>query len=130
MSAFCRIQRTMSLLASTRPLLALALIATSFAAAAAQARLGFAVSAETDGFFSTTLKQVKIKSVVPGAPADKAGLMAGDEVEAVDDVPVAGANGTKIMDIVHAVQPGQHLRLKVRRAGAEQMVDIVGGAPQ
>jgi hypothetical protein len=34
------------------------------------------------------------------------------------------------MDIVHAVQPGQHIRLKVSRAGVEHLVDIVGGEPK
>jgi putative serine protease PepD len=118
----------MSLRPFAKPLLALAAIAAACSVHAAQARLGFAVSAETDGFFSTTLKQVKITSVVPGAPAEQAGLQAGDEVEAVNDVQVAGASGSKIMDMVHAVQPGDHLRLKVRRGGAERMIDIVGAA--
>jgi C-terminal processing protease CtpA/Prc len=115
---------------SHRYLLALVALAASFSVHAAQARLGFTVSAETDGFFSTTLKQVKITSVVPGAPAEQAGLQAGDDVEAVNDVPVAGSSGSKIMDMVHAVRPGDHLRLKVRRKGAEQLVDIVGATPQ
>jgi C-terminal processing protease CtpA/Prc len=111
-------------------MLALTALAASIGAYAAQGRLGFKVSAETDGFFSTTLKQVKIVEVMPGAPAEKAGLMAGDEVEAVDDIPVVGTSGSKIMDRVHAVQPGEHLRLKVRRGEAERVVDIVAGASQ
>lgn len=114
----------------SRRLLVLAAIAVSFSASAAQGSLGFAVSASTDGFFSRTLKEVKVTSVVPGAPADKAGLRAGDDVQAVDDVPVAGTSGSRILDIVHGVQPGQHLRLKVRRDGAERVVDIVASAPR
>ncbi len=115
---------------SARYLLALAAIAVSIGAHAAQGRLGFAVSAETDGLFSTTLKKIRITSVVHDAPAEQAGLREGDDVEAVNDVPVAGTSGSKIMDIVHAVQPGDHLRLKVLRGGVEHLVDIVGGPPK
>jgi len=110
-----------------RHLLVLAALAASFCACAAQARLGFSVSVSTDGLFSSTLKQVTITAVTPGAPAEAAGLLVGDDVEAVNDVPIVGTSGSKIMDIIHAVQPGEHLRLKVRRKDAERLVDIVGG---
>ncbi len=80
--------------------------------------------------FSTTLKDVKITAVVAGAPAEQAGLLAGDDVESVNDVPIIGTSGSTIMDMIHAVQPGQHIRLKIRRAGAEHLIDIVGGAPK
>ncbi len=109
-------------------LLLLAAALVSFAALAASARLGFSVSVETDGFLSRTLKQVKITTVVAGAPAEQAGLKVGDDVESINDTPIVGTNGSKIMDIVHGVQPGEHLKLKVMRGGAERVIDIVGGS--
>ena len=84
---------------TVRTLAALAAVALSFGAFAAQARLGFAVAASTDGF-----------------------------IESINDVRIAGADGSKIMDMVHAVQPGGHLKLTVLRGGVEHVVDIVGGA--
>ncbi len=120
----------MSSVSSARHFLALAAIAVSCCAHAAQARLGFSVSVATESMFSTTLKQVQITAVVAGAPADQAGLLVGDDVESVNDVPVIGTSGSKIMDIVHSVQPGEHIRLKVRRGGSEHLIDIVGGAPK
>lgn len=42
---------------------------------------------ETDGLFSTTLKKVTIATVKPGLPAEKAGLLAGDEIVAANDTP-------------------------------------------
>lgn len=120
----------MSSTSSARNLLVLAAVAVSCSVYAAQGRLGFAVSAETDGLFSTTLKKIRITSVVHDAPAEQAGLREGDDVESVNDVPVAGTSGPRIMDMVHAVQPGQHLQLKVLRGGVEHLVDIVAGAPK
>jgi C-terminal processing protease CtpA/Prc len=119
---------TMPSLSSARYLCALTAIAVSCSAHAAQGRMGFSIAAETDGMFSTTLKAVKISAVVHDAPAEQAGLLAGDDVQSVNDVPVAGTSGPKIMDMVHAVQPGEHLRLKVKRGGAEHLIDIVAGA--
>lgn len=120
----------MSSLRSVRFLVALAAVVASFSASAVQGRLGFSVAVETDGFFSSTLKQVKITAVTAGAPAEQAGLLVGDSVESINDVAIVGTSGTKVMDMVHAVQPGEHLRLKVLRGGAEHLVDIVGGAPK
>ena len=78
--------------------------------------------------FSKTLKQIKVTAIVHGAPAEQAGLQVGDDVQAINDTPVAGASGPAIMDAVKGVQPGQHLRMKVKRGGAEKVIDIVAGA--
>jgi len=110
---------------SLKCLVLLAAATVSLAASAAQGRLGFSVSVETDGLFSRTLKQVRITAVTKGAPAEQAGLQVGDDVQAVNDTPIPGANGSAIMDIVHGTQPGQHLRMKVLRGGAEKVIDIV-----
>src|ERR1700757_2474373 len=117
----------MPLRSTARSLVLLAAVAVSASAFAEQGRLGFSVAADTDGLFSRTLKSLKITAVAAGAPAEQAGLKAGDEIETLDDITIAGADGSKLMDKVHAIQPGQHLHLKVRRDGAERQIDIVAG---
>ena len=119
----------MSVLRFARSVVLLAAVAVSASAFAEQGRLGFSVAADTDGMFSHTLKSLKITAVAAGAPAEQAGLKVGDEIVALGDVTIAGADGSKLMDMVHGIQPGQHLKLKVRRAGADQLVDIVAGPP-
>jgi C-terminal processing protease CtpA/Prc len=105
----------------------LAILGASMAAHAGPGRLGFSTEVETDGFFSTTLRRITIVSVAPDAPAQKAGLQSGDDVVAVNDVPISGTSGLRVKDIVQGVKPGDHLRLKVRRADGEHLVDIVAG---
>ena len=117
----------MSVRSTVRSLVLIAAVAVSASAFAEQGRLGFSVAADTDGFLSHTLKSLKITAVTAGAPAEQAGLKAGDEVVTLDDVAIAGADGSKLMDLVHGTQPGQHLRLKVKRDGAERSIDIVAG---
>ena len=54
-----------------------------------------------------------IRSVQPGAPAAKAGLQSGDEIAAIDDLPMRNA-----ADVVAAIDRkgvGQQLTLSIRR---------------
>jgi len=104
-----------------------ALAAGSGAHAAGKPLIGISFSVETDGFFSTTLKKVTITEVKPGAPAAQAGLQVGDDVVAANDLPIAGTPGSKLSAMIGAAKPGDHLRLRVQRGGAEQQVDIVVG---
>ena len=114
-----------------RPLAFALSAALLFAASAAQAAgkpsIGLSLSVETDGFFSTTLKKVTITAVKPGLPAEKAGLQAGDEVVAANDLPIAGTAGSKLSELMENVRPGDHLRLRVHRGAGEQVVDITVG---
>jgi C-terminal processing protease CtpA/Prc len=113
----------------TRPLLAFA--CTALVALAAQAAgkpsIGFSLAVETDGFFSTTLKKVTITAVKPGLPAEKAGLQAGDEIVAANDLPIAGTPGAKLSALMDNIKPGDHLKLRVHRGSGEQLADVVVG---
>lgn len=94
----------------------------------AKARLGFGVAVATDGFFSTTLAEVKVASVAPGSPSQKAGLQVGDVILELDGKPIKGASGPALKKTLGAVKPGQRVRLKVQRAGAGVVtVEIVAG---
>jgi len=112
-----------------RTVLALSVIAlaSTVAHAAGKPVIGISFSIETDGFFSTTLKKVTITSVKPGLPAEKAGLLAGDEVVSANEIPIAGTPGSKLSDVIGNAKPGDHLKLRVHRGGADQLFDIVVG---
>jgi hypothetical protein len=59
---------------------------------------------------------VTVRRVVPGSPAEKAGLAAGDELVAIDGHPVATPQ--EVAAIVGAHEPGDEIELRVRRDGA------------
>jgi len=108
-------------------LLIASLLAATSASAAGKPVIGISFSIETDGVLSTTLKKVTVTSVKPGLPADKAGMLAGDEVVAANDIPIAGTPGSKLKGVLEDAKPGDHLKLRVHRASGEQLVDIVVG---
>lgn len=98
------------------------------ATASAKGRLGFAVSAATDGYLSTTLSEVKVTSVRAGSPSEKAGLKAGDLLVELNGTPVKGASGSAMKNTLGGVKAGEHLLLKVKREGQGLLlVDIVAG---
>lgn len=112
----------------TRPALILAtLLAATTAHAAGKPVIGISFSIETDGFLSTTLKKVTVTSVKPGLPAEKAGVLAGDEVVAANDIPIVGTPGGKLKDVLENAKPGDHLKLRVHRGSGEQVIDVVVG---
>jgi len=108
-------------------LLSATLLVASAAHAAGKPVIGISFSVETDGFFSTTLKKVTVTSVKPGLPAEKAGVLAGDEIVAANDIPIAGTPGGKLKDVLENAKPGDHLKLRVHRGSGEQVVDVVVG---
>mgnify|MGYP001552757363 CR=1 FL=1 len=107
--------------------LAALLLSVSAAHAAGKPIIGLSLSVETDGFFSTTLKKVTIVAVKPGLPAEKAGLLAGDEIVAANDIAIAGAPGSKLSGLMENAKPGDHLCLRVHLGASDQTGDITVG---
>jgi peroxiredoxin len=70
---------------------------------------------------------VKFEEVVPGGPADRAGLKEGDELVAVDGREVAGLNGRDIVEMVSSTHPGA-VELLIRR-GTEALKFRVNRLP-
>lgn len=110
-------------------LVVLALFSSLFpSSASAKPRLGFGVAVATDGFFSTTLTEVKVASVQAGSPSEKAGLKTGDLIVELNGKPIKGANGRALKKTLAGVEHGDHVVLKVQRAGKGMLVvDIVAG---
>lgn len=108
-------------------LLLVALLAP--ATAFAKGRLGFAIAVSTDGFFSTTLAEVKVTSVQAGSPSEKAGLKEGDLIVEMNGKAIKGASGPAMKKILSGTKAGGHLVLTVQRAGKGLLViDIVAGS--
>lgn len=110
-------------------LVVLALFSSLFPSSAlAKPLLGFGVAVATDGFFSTTLAEVKVASVKAGSPSEKAGLKSGDLIVELNGKPIKGASGPALKKTLANVEPGEHVLLKVQRAGKGILViDIVAG---
>lgn len=99
------------------------------AAALAKPRLGFGIAVATDGFFSTTLAEVKVVSVQVGSPSERAGLKGGDLIVEMNGIAIKGASGVAMKKMLGDIKAGEHLLLKVQRGGDGMLVlDIVAGS--
>ena len=71
---------------------------------------------------------VVVQYVVPGGPAAKAGIRAGDVITEIDGAKIN--TGSTLLDVVANSQIGRTIRVKVNRDGKEQTVPIVIGDRQ
>jgi putative serine protease PepD len=60
--------------------------------------------------------------LVPGGPAEEAGIEPGDVVIAIDDQPVA--DSAELIVAIRAHRPGDTVTLTVKRDGSEQDIDV------
>ncbi|KAK0410937.1 hypothetical protein QR680_005401 [Steinernema hermaphroditum] len=73
-------------------------------------RVGFAMSGGADEDIASS-----VNSVVPGTPADRAGLCVGDEIIEVNGHSVEGREHTEIVDLIHRCIKSRIIQLRVRR---------------
>lgn len=78
---------------------------------------GFSPRVATSGFFlDPTVERISIAEVVPGSPAQRAGLRAGDEVLEVEGKAVAGMKARRVRELASR-GVGESLHLVLRRDG-------------
>ena len=66
------------------------------------------------------------RPLVPGGPAERAGIEPGDVVLAIDDKPVA--DSAELIVAIRSRSPGDQVTLTVRRDGDEQTIQVTLGA--
>jgi putative serine protease PepD len=66
-----------------------------------------------------------VQSVVPGGPADKAGLRKGDLIKTVDGQPVQ--DPTNLSSAVGSKRPGDKVTVVIQRGGLSQSIDVTLG---
>ncbi len=83
----------------------------------AKAWLGVSVADSDDG--------VTVRLVVPGSPADEAGLRRGDVIQAVDETAIETA--AQLVDVIGSYAPGDEVTLTVVWRGESREVTVVLG---
>ena len=69
---------------------------------------------------------VKVSEVVPGMPAQKAGVLAGDLITGIDKLDLNPPDAQQMfMDYVSARTPGRKVELRVDRKGKPMTFDLV-----
>ena len=80
---------------------------------------GFALDLETKGFvLAPTVTDLSVDKVMPGTPAERAGIRAGDRILEVEGKPVVGAKALDLKSRATRL-PGQTLHLTLRHADGQ-----------
>jgi membrane-associated protease RseP (regulator of RpoE activity) len=69
----------------------------------------------------------RVTKVVPGSPAEKAGLLPGDILFALNGVEMKSASDDAIMKARKEWKPGQTVQYTIKRNGASKQVEVVLG---
>lgn len=109
-------------------LLTVLLLAVAFVAVAAKGKLGFGSEATISGFFSPVLKRVKVTTVLAGSPAAAAGLRPGDYILEANGRVIEGAPAREMAGLLKNVQPGERLKLKLKRGESVLSTEIIAGS--
>ena len=64
----------------------------------------------------------RVVATFPGSPAERAGLVEGDEITAIDGAPVG--SGAELRTAIEALDPGTTYTLTVLRGGAPGLLDL------
>jgi carboxyl-terminal processing protease len=120
----------MNIIAVLRYLLAAFLAAAMFSAhAGGKGYLGINIKVEGEGaFWNPTLKSVKVANVVPGSPAERAGITSGDLIVEVEGKQVLGAKTNELQPYMHR-EAGEQVKLVVKKPSGEvKPVSVVAGS--
>ncbi|WP_416307261.1 PDZ domain-containing protein [Neptunicella sp. SCSIO 80796] len=90
----------------------------------AKGSIGMGADVSVDGIFSPEVVEFKVKSVVEGSAADKAGVTVGQLVIAIDGCKIPGCSTSKAQDLMDK-ETGDILPLLIRnKDGSEQLLTI------
>jgi C-terminal processing protease CtpA/Prc len=104
---------------ATRLVALLLLLFAGVACAGDHGYFGFALQVVTKGFFlSPTISELRIDKVMPGTPAERAGIRAGDAIVEVEGRPVRGSKALELKERATR-QVGQTLHLTLRHADGQ-----------
>jgi C-terminal processing protease CtpA/Prc len=106
-----------------------ALCSVVHGAAAASGWFGLKLKVDADGFLNPVVRSITIEMVVPGSPAAKAGLAAGDAVIEVQGVKVGGTKASELKPVLQT-SVGENLRLKVAHGSAPPKEVVLKAAPK
>jgi S1-C subfamily serine protease len=86
--------------------------------------IGLSLSREISRYYGIPVDEgVLVTKVVDGSPADNAGIVAGDIILVLDDVPVTKIE--KLLSEIHKKKAGEKINLTVYREGFEYSFEIV-----
>ncbi|MCE9687394.1 PDZ domain-containing protein [Shewanella sp. AS16] len=91
-------------------------------------KIGILGDIETEGFFSSTLTSFSIQEVTPNSPAEKAGIIAGQKIIAIENCHIPGCASSEAKKLMKK-ESGETLNLLLEnKDGSHVPVKVVFNA--
>jgi C-terminal processing protease CtpA/Prc len=88
---------------------------------AAEAKLGFAVRVEGEGFFlNPVVRRIFVEEVIKGSLAEAAGMRAGDEIIKIEGQNVVGKRARELQGFMK-LNPGETRTLRLKHADGSEV---------
>ena len=95
------------------------------ALAADKGKIGLSLDIAVEGgFFNPTLAEVKVKKLVPGGAAEKAGVLVGDEILKIADCAIPGCPADDAKDLMKK-NKGESVTFLIKQADGTQLMKTV-----
>jgi C-terminal processing protease CtpA/Prc len=101
-----------------------AVLAGAPALAAEKGKIGLSLDIAADGFFSPTLVSVKVKTLVAGGAAEKAGLLVGDQILKIADCAIPGCPADDAKALMKK-NKGESVSFFIKQADGAELIKTV-----
>jgi C-terminal processing protease CtpA/Prc len=101
------------------------LAVSTSAMAADKGKMGFSLDIAVEGgFFNPSLESVKVKSLVAGGAAEKAGLLVGDQILKIADCAIPGCPADDAKDLMKK-NKGESVSFLIKQADGTEVTKTV-----
>ncbi len=101
------------------------LVSSATAVAAEKGKIGLALDIAVEGgFFNPTLSSVKVKELVPGGAAEKAGVLVGDQILKIADCAIPGCPADDAKDLMKR-NKGESVSFLIKQADGTELTKTV-----
>lgn len=100
-------------------------VVSTTAVAAEKGKIGLALDIAVEGgFFNPTLSSVKVKELVPGGAAEKAGVLVGDQILKIADCAIPGCPADDAKDLMKR-NKGESVSFLIKQADGTELTKTV-----
>lgn len=100
------------------------LVVSTTALAAEKGKIGLSLDINADGFFNPVIVSVKVKELVPGGAAEKAGVLVGDQILKIADCVIPGCPADDAKDLMKK-NKGESVSFFIKQADGTELTKTV-----
>jgi len=99
-------------------------LVSTTALAAEKGKIGLALDINADGFFNPVIVSVKVKELVPGGAAEKAGVLVGDQILKIADCAIPGCPADDAKNLMKR-NKGESVSFLIKQADGTELTKTV-----